>query len=280
MIADLVDPLVPTQSLSPAKASSDSGWLVVDSADVNGDGIDEIVVSNPFSGNNGIWAVSGGQVTGFIPLPYADPFQWEVVGSADVNGNGVDDILVRGFAGNNGIWAMNNGQVTGFIPLPYTDPSSNGADPNTGWRMFAGADTNGNGTDDIIVVNDNSPFPTGIWTVANAQVTGFVPLPYIAPSSNWQIVGTGDTNGDGTDDIFLNDTSGGNAIWTMSNNQVTGFIMLPDTPEIQGWDIVGSADLNNDNIDDILLSNSNGSNGAWVMFNHTAVGFASLPATP
>lgn len=39
------------------------------SADLNSDGTDEILLSNP-NGGNGAWVFSGGAVTGFLPLPY------------------------------------------------------------------------------------------------------------------------------------------------------------------------------------------------------------------
>jgi hypothetical protein len=196
-----------------------SGLFASDFADFNGDNTDDVLLNNT-NGEQGIWIISNGLVSSYNPLPYIDPISgWGVVGAADFNGDNTDDILLGNADGNTGAWLVSGGTVQSFASGPYLEP-------NAGWLPINSGDFNGNGTDDILLQNQISG-AAGLWIVNNAVVTGFNALPYIDPTSNWEIVGAADIDGNGTDDIILSNPNGANAAWLVSNGVVDSFVNLP-----------------------------------------------------
>jgi uncharacterized protein YkwD len=87
-------------------------------------------------------------------------------------------------------------------------------------------------------------------------------------STNWQIAGTGDFNGDRKADILWRNTDGSVAIWQMNgavtlSSAVIGFV--PTT-----WQISGTGDFNRDGKADILWRNTDGSVAIWQMNGFTS----------
>ena len=82
---------------------------------------------------------------------------------------------------------------------------------------------------------------------------------------NWQIVGTGDFNGDGVTDLLWSyRTTGETGIWQMSPDLPVKGIFLA-TPGA-GWEVKGVADFNRDGKPDILWRNAQtGENAIWLM---------------
>jgi phosphatidylserine/phosphatidylglycerophosphate/cardiolipin synthase-like enzyme len=96
-------------------------------------------------------------------------------------------------------------------------------------------------------------------------------------SSNWKIVGTGDLNGDGYEDIvWQDDSSGGLAAWYLRGTQVTFTGYLSISQVATTWKIKGVGDTNGDGLADLVWQNSSdGRLGVWFM-NGTEV-VATLP---
>ena len=66
---------------------------------------------------------------------------------------------------------------------------------------------------------------------------------YLNPASvdpSWNIVGTGDFNGDGQTDILLQHTSGWLAIWYMNSTSLIGGEFLKPAQVDPSWRVVGS----------------------------------------
>ncbi|MDY6806840.1 MAG: FG-GAP-like repeat-containing protein [Cyanobacteriota bacterium] len=85
----------------------------------------------------------------------------------------------------------------------------------------------------------------------------------------WDIVGTGDFDGNGKDDLlWRNDRNGKNQIWLMKGqqgNKLKEAIELPKRSNTN-WDVVGTGDFNADGELDILWRNGkNGRNQVWLM---------------
>jgi hypothetical protein len=203
-----------------------TGWSIAASGgDFDGNSSDEILLQNS-SGEIGAWNMSTGNIVGFTPLPYIPPSAgWKIVGGGSFTG-GPRDILLQNSSGATGFWSWDtlNDQIGSFTPLPFIDP-------NSGWRVVgAGRLTSSipSAPDDIILSNANGA--TGFWSMSsalNGAVTGFNPLPYIDPASGWKIAGVGDFNGNGYDDVLLNNTSGANAIWSFVQGDIGAFVPLP-----------------------------------------------------
>jgi hypothetical protein len=89
----------------------------------------------------------------------------------------------------------------------------------------------------------------------------------------WQIVGTGDFNGDGKPDIiWRNSVMGENYIWYMNGvTKIGGDYLL--TVMDMTWQIVGTGDFNGDGKPDIIWRNSvMGENYIWYMDGVTKIG--------
>ncbi|MGL5066047.1 MAG: FG-GAP repeat domain-containing protein, partial [Microcoleus sp.] len=71
-----------------------------------------------------------------------------------------------------------------------------------------------------------------LWRMNNGTPT-FVPI--VSATTNWQVQGTGDFNGDGTTDIFWRDSSNGShSMWQMNANTPT---YLPVISATTNWEV-------------------------------------------
>jgi hypothetical protein len=98
----------------------------------------------------------------------------------------------------------------------------------------------------------------------------------------WQIVGAGDFNADGKDDIvWQNNLTGARVVWNLNaNGVVIGSRGLGIVP--LEWSIAGTGDYNSDQQDDILWENKvTGERVVWFMDSqHSSIGggkFATVP---
>ena len=180
---------------------------------------------------------------------------------SDFNGDGRDDILWSnidtGYTSNwlgtaNGGFIVNDGVAL--------DPWAPGA-------LLTIGDFNGDGRADTLWRSGSGEIFSSLTDPGGAFYfywnAGFV----AREPTGWQIVGAGDFNGDGSDDILL---------WNYFNASVTtwsatsggGFIQNAASPIIPGspsWEVAGVGDFNGDGRDDILWRNaSTGAVSNWL----------------
>jgi probable HAF family extracellular repeat protein len=229
-------------------------WAIIGQRDFNGDGYADILWRDS-SGNLSIWFMNGTQVSSVVGVGNV-PNNWSVQGTGDLNGDGKGDLLWRDSAtGTVVIWFMDGGNVLATANFG-TVPSSWAivADDNRGdvlWRDSSGnlAIWQINGTEIVQTAGLGSVPPGSGWSIAGIgdfngdgfidilwrQVTGAVSiwfsnvnaaqnnLPYIAYATslgsaptNFNIVQTGDYNGDGASDILWQDSRGNISIWFLT----------------------------------------------------------------
>jgi len=210
------------------------GWKVVGRADLNGDGIGDILLQDSVSTWVAAWMMNAsGQPVTFVPIYSAGVGTWQVVGTADLNSDGIADILLQDSATTFvGAWIMNSaGQVTSFVPV-YSDNIA-------GWRVVATADLNHDGITDIVLQDVNTTY-VGAWLMNGAgQAASFVAV-HFAPTGSWRVAGSEDLNGDGIVDILLQDSSSTFvAAWIMnaSGQPVTFTVFYPAA--VGGWKVIG-----------------------------------------
>ena len=237
-------------------------WQIAGTGDFNGDGRSDILWRNGSTGEFGDWLAnaSGGfaynGAAGLTPITTA----WVIAGTGDFNGDGRDDILWRNSTtGEFGNWLANSSGAFAYNAAAGLTAISNA------WRIDGTGDFNGDGRDDILWRNTDGSF--GTW-LANAG-GGFAyngAAGVVAISNDWHIVGTGDFNGDGRDDILWRSDSGAFGNWLANASGGFAYNAAAGINASIGndWDISGIGDYNGDGRDDILWRNDSGAFGDWL----------------
>jgi len=234
-------------------------WQIAATGDFNGDGRDDILWRN-VDGQISNWlaTASGGYTPNNANAAAVVPTAWHVVGTGDFNGDGRDDIL----------WRHNDGTISNWLGTAaggFTPNDTNAAAPvPTAWHVAGVGDFNGDGRDDILWRNDDGQLSnwlgtaTGGFTPNNANAAAIVP-------TAWQVIGTGDFNGDGRDDILWRHSDGtlsnwlGTAAGGFTPNDANAAVAVP-----LAWSVVAVGDYNGDGRDDILWRHTDGTLSNWL----------------
>ena len=219
----------------------------------------------------------GGFVSNDANSWHSIPTAWRVIGTGDFNGDGSADVLWRNADGSFTNWlAGANGSFTSNDANAWT------VLPNT-WQVDGVGDFNGDGRDDLIWRRDDGAFTTWLAQPSGGFVSNDANSWTMLPTS-WQVVGTGDFNGDGRSDIVWRNTNGAFTTWLAQanggfvSNDANSFTTLPTA-----WRVDGVGDFNGDGSDDLVWRNTDGSfttwlsqaNGAFV--SNDANSFTTLP---
>jgi hypothetical protein len=148
-----------------------------------------------------------------------------------------------------------------------------GAGKNRGYGSRAPASVV---TPEILWQNTNGQ--AAIWEIGGFSI-GAAAAVGPNPGTSWQIVGTGDFNGDGNLDILWQNTSGQAAIWLMNGTTIIGAAVVGPNPGTS-WQIVGVGDFNGDGKADILWQNTSGQAAIWLMNGLSIVGASVVGPNP
>ncbi len=329
------------------RIGDNAGFAVSSGGDVNGDGIDDIIVGAPNGDDGGTsageaYVIYGeaGTARGDIDLDRLDRKDGFIIqgdnagdtaGSAvaagDVNGDGIDDIIVGAqrnaaagtFAGGVYVVYGTTGTDRGPIDLDEFDRSEGffirGSDVGhqTGYSVSSAGDVNGDGIADIIVGapagNDVAPREAYVIYGTSENRSGNLDLRNLDAEDGFLIRGgeqrdgvgisvssAGDVNGDGINDIIVGVRTVGAGVLNAGEVYVIygttetdrdildlGELTAADGFVIQGFEegdragtSVSSGDVNGDGIDDIIVGAPEGDDGgsgageAYVIYGTTA----------
>jgi hypothetical protein len=266
----------PVVKLTSSFAGKDASWSIVGQRDFERDGKADVLWRDT-SGNLERWFLNG---TGIGPnviqtQPFGNvPTNWTVAGTGDFNGDGFGDMVWRCTssyagctAGDVAVWLMNDtttlvgSAVFTGVPLSWQIVGVGHFYTNTNPVLPSR-------NSDILWRNSNGDL--AIWFMNGISIIPNVPQGVGNVPTDWSVVGTGDFNGDGFDDILWrctntgpNCTAGDVAIWLMKGTQILQNGGLGNVPT--NWTVVETGDFNFDGKSDILWRFSDGTPAIWFM---------------
>ena len=162
----------------------------------------------------------------------------------DLTCDGFSDLLVQGADGHHSVWELRDGGFVREIPLA----------PAPAGTVLAGAgDYDGNGCADLLW-QDRNTRRLHVWllgsdgAVASARWLESVALP---TEEAWQVAGSADVDGDGTDDIALHSAGLGQVeLWLMDRGDVA------ETQRFDGhghgWEVPALSDTDGDELAELI----------------------------
>jgi subtilisin len=270
--AALIVHLMNTTAFSRDGAVNVAGTIVtisqrrrIGQADVNGDGRADLFWQNGGDGGLATWYLDGWNVlgTGYLDIAKVADLNWRVVGSGDLDGDGrVDLVWQHQTQGWLAVWIVHGTHVfnTAFLSINQV------ADLN--WQIKGVDDIDGDGKADLIWQHKTEGW-VAAWLMDGSQVrsTQFLSINQV-PDTDWEIVGAGDTNGDGYADLlWQHRTQGWLAVWFMRATNVvsTNFLSVNRITD-SNWHIRAVGDVDANNYADIIWQNDvTGGLGVWTL---------------
>jgi hypothetical protein len=208
-----------------------TGGTVASDGDVDGDGIDDVVVGSMGNMYQGIATLLYGPVRGtftddggdvvFDGAPYDAALGMSLSIAADLSGDGLDDLAIGTTSSHDGVAVFDASTIVGASELAVRDADaaiSSGSHTGFGEALDAGGDLNADGFDDLMVGAYLTESFDGATYGFYGPVSGTLSLEdasfALTAAGARQCIGfsvgfVGDVGGDGVDDLAVGAMFGG-----------------------------------------------------------------------
>lgn len=254
VIWHLSDTGVRKSGVSVATAPS-KYWILVDTADIDGDGTTDLVWHNSSTGRIVIWFLDPDGVLNHSQLVRDVDLStsWSIQGVADLNHDGVPDLIFHhATTGRATIWYLKNDGT--YLRGSYVLD----ANVATTWKIVGVADMNKDSNPDLIWLNSSTGIAL-IWFLdAEGLYVSGANVADVKLSTAWKIVGVADMNKDANPDLIWHHATTGRAhIWFLDGGgrYVSG-ANVADVNLATAWKVAGVEDVNNDGEPDLIWHNS------------------------
>jgi hypothetical protein len=216
---------------------SSHGWVVKGTGDFGLDRRPDVIWHHPESGQLSVWALNGTNVVSESTFGWNVPASqgWELKGTGDFNLDGRIDLLWHnGGSGQVGVWHLHGMTVIEIAELFWNVLGS------TGWEIKGTGDFNRDAYMDILWQQPVTG-KLAVWLMNGTTVTSAPEFATTLPGSEgWQLMGTGDYNGDDNIDLLWHHPGSGVVrVWFLNGTTVTGTAdMSWNVPGSSGWEIV------------------------------------------
>jgi FG-GAP-like repeat len=202
-----------TGNAGNSRNSVSTDWHVAGVGDFNGDGRSDILWMND-SGRVVDWlgTATGGFTGNGAHSSSTVAAGWQVAGTGDFNGDGIDDVLwYNSSLGRIADWLGNNSG--GFTGNGANSTNVLGA----GWHVAGIGDFNRDGYSDILLRNSTTGQVTDWLGTVRGGFVDNTAHSSATLSTDWQVTGVGDYNGDAIDDILWRNTVTGQVTEWLGN---------------------------------------------------------------
>ena len=209
-----------------------------------------VVWQDPVSGFSQSWFIGGAQGTSFVEAAtITTQNTWRIAAIADFNGDGYPDIVWQNSAnGGSQIWFMTGPYGTTLLEAA----TFSGPNP---WRIVAANDFNRDGHPDLVWQAPGSGWAQ-IWYLGGPQGISVLNAANLTLKNPWNIVGSGDFNGDGVPDLLWQDpVSGWVQIWYLTGSLGNQLLSATNLCK-SATQAVAVADFNQDGHPDIVWQDS------------------------
>ena len=209
-------------------------WRIVATADLNGDGMTDLIWWNQFTGQVYALLLNGTALAGGSIINIQPDTNWKIVAVADFNGDSKMELL----------WWNSS---TGEVALGLTDGLNASTstiiltEPNTDWRIAGTGDLYGDGTAEIIWHNRTTGQVYGM-KIHGTSVSSGATI-YTEPNTQWELVSIGYYNSDNSADLlWWNQQTGQVYLMPMNGLSVAPGAALLSTEPDTTWHILGETE--------------------------------------
>jgi hypothetical protein len=217
------------------------GWTLVAVADMDGNGVPDLIWQNDVMRTVGVWYMGGPHGTNILYIDYPAPgayLGWTLVSVHDMNGDGIPDLIWQNDSTREvGVWLLSGPTATSVLAFESVSSS------NPGWTLVGVGDFDGNGVPDLVWQNDSTR-AVQVWYMGGAQGMNVLSAAWLAPGSylGWKVVAISDLDHNGVPDlVWQNDSTRSVGTWYMGG--VKGATVLyfgsQATGNYPGWRAIG-----------------------------------------